>query len=245
MSKILLSALLIFFCGKIVAQNKAQQNIIAIDTARTGTHSSVISGSALKLNILAPLLGYSQLSFEKSVTARGRIEIGVGIIGAGRNLNIQPHFNIGLDRFAPYRYRSGRRNQSGGYLELGYKFMILTNTKRFSQNGLIKANRFEGSYIKPSFLIGAYKFNQFGNDSTAATIRRHHSFGALMVNVGHEFQCGRRTIFDFYMGGGAEIDNVKDGDDLYGHPFVLAVAKDNPSVNFAFTAGFRLGYLLK
>jgi hypothetical protein len=44
------------------------------------------------------------------------------------------------------------------------------------------------------------------------------------------------------MGGGAEMDNVKEGDGLYGHPFVFAEAKDNPTVNFAFTAGFRLGF---
>jgi hypothetical protein len=55
---------------------------------------------------------------------------------------------------------------------------------------------------------------------------------------------GYFKVLELYMGGGAEIDNVKDGDGLYGHPFVLAVAKDNPSVNFACTAGFRFGFIL-
>jgi hypothetical protein len=65
-----------------------------------------------------------------------------------------------------------------------------------------------------------------------------------MLNFGDQWPIGRKLFLEFYMGGGAEIDNVKDGDDLYGHPFVLAVAKDNPSLNFAFTAGFRFGFLL-
>ena len=106
-------------------------------------------------------------------------------------------------------------------------------------------NTFEGSYIKPSFLAGAYSFNQFRDDSTTATIRRHHRFGALMLNLGHQWAYASKIVLELYMGGGAEIDNVKGEDDLYGHPFVLAVAKDNPSVNFAFSAGFRFGFLLE
>ena len=66
-----------------------------------------------------------------------------------------------------------------------------------------------------------------------------------MLNLGHQWAFDSKMVLELYIGGGAEIDNVKDGDDLYGHPFVLAVAKDNPSVNFAFTAGFRFGFLLK
>ncbi|MEO8862327.1 MAG: hypothetical protein ABI358_12930 [Ginsengibacter sp.] len=106
-------------------------------------------------------------------------------------------------------------------------------------------NSFEGAYVKPSFIMGAYSFNQCSDDSIATKIRRHHSFGALLLNVGDQWAIGSRLLFEVYIGGGAEVDNVKGGDDLYGHPFVLAVAKDNPSVNFACTAGFRLGFLFK
>ena len=39
---------------------------------------------AIKINFLAPLLGYSQFSFEKSISPLKSYELGLGIIGAGK-----------------------------------------------------------------------------------------------------------------------------------------------------------------
>jgi len=241
MRKILFSTLLIFFYSQVFAQHEdAKKRIDTVSTNKSSS-SSHNSESVLKLNVFAPLLGYSQFSWEKSVSHHRNIEFGLGIIGAGKNLNIQPHPIFTLARFA--KYRLGHKNQFGGFFEFGYKFIKPFNSKERFQNNFNAVNIFEGPYIKPSFIVGAYSFNQFSNDST--TIRRHHSFGALMLNLGYQWVFDSKIVLEFYIGGGAEIDNVKDGDDLYGHPFVLAVAKDNPSVNFAFTAGFRFGFLLK
>ncbi len=244
MGKILFSTLLIFFSGQILAQNNANKEIVA-GTTNEFPNASLNSESILKVNIFSPLLGYSQFTLEKSFNELRGVEFGLGIIGAGRNLNIQPHtLGLSLDRFAGNYYRLGHKNQFGGFFEFGYKFKKLINSKTKSQNNFGAVNSFEGLYIKPSFIFGAYSFNQFRDDSTTVTVRRHHSFGTLLANFGNQWAINSRIVFEIYFGAGAEIDNVKDEDDLYGHPFVLAVAKDNPSVNFAFTAGFRFGFLL-
>jgi len=246
MRKILFSILLLFFYSQVFAQDISAKERIATAPDNKSSNAPFRSASVLKVNIFAPLLGYSQFSLEKSIGRLRNIEFGLGIIGAGKDLNIQPHFiALGLDRFGPNNYRPGHKNQFGGFFEFGYKFIKRIRSNEIAPNNYNAVNTFEGSYIKPSFLAGAYSFNQFRDDSTTATIRRHHRFGALMLNLGHEFAMGRKIVVELYIGGGAEIDNVKGGDDLYGHPFVLAVAKDNPTVNFAFTAGFRFGFLLK
>ena len=246
MRKILFSTLLLFFYSQIVAQNISAKGRIATVPDNESSNASFKSASILKVNIFAPLLGYSQFSLEKSIHHLRNIEFGLGIIGAGKDLNIQPHsLALSLDRLGPNNYRPGHKNQFGGFFEFGYKFIKPIHSNEISPNNYNAVNTFEGSYIKPSFLVGAYSFNQFRDDSTTATIRKHHRFGTLMLNLGHQWAFDSKIVLELYIGGGAEIDNVKDGDDLYGHPFVLAVAKDNPSVNFAFTAGFRFGFLLK
>ena len=239
--KVLFPTLLIFLYSQGFAQDKFAHERPAPVPDQGYSNSSLRSASVLKMNVFAPLLGYSQFSWEKYTGHHSSLELGLGIIGAGKNLHIE-HRSILSPNF---NYRPDHRNQFGGFFELGFKFVKRNKAIKFSGNGFGIINSFEGAYIKPSFIMGAYSFNQFSNDSIATKIRRHHSFGALLLNVGDEWAIGRRLLFEVYIGGGAEVDNVKGGDDLYGHPFVLAVAKDNPSVNFACTAGFRLGFLFK
>lgn len=246
MSKILFSTLLIFFSCQIFAQNKQTEKKIATGTIKKPSNSSLNSESVLKLNVISPLLGYSQFSLEKSIANRRSLEFGFGIIGAGRNLNIQPHtIFVSLDRLSPVNYRPGHKNQFGSFFEFGYKFIKPIKTYKSSKSNFKAMHALNGSYIKPSFIFGAYSFNQFRDDSSLVTVRRHHSFGALMVNLGHQWEFKSRVVLELYVGVGGEIDNVKEGDDLYGHPFVLVIAKDNPSSNLAFSAGFRLGFLLR
>jgi hypothetical protein len=241
MRKILFSTLLLFFYSQIIAQNiSAKERIVTVpDNGYSNAFSK--SASVVKVNIFAPLLGYSQFSWEKYTGHHSSLELGLGIIGAGKNLHIEHRSILSPD----YNYRPDHRNQFGGFFELGYKLVKRIKAIKMLGNNFGMINSFEGAYVKPSFIMGTYSFNQFSSDSIATKIRRRHSFGALLLNVGDQWAIGSRLLFDVYIGGGPEVDNVKGGDDLYGHPFVLAVAKDNPSVNFAFTAGFRFGFLLK
>ncbi len=239
--KVLVSSLLVVVYSPVFAQNKLAHERSAAIPHHGYSNASVRSASVLKINVFAPLLGYSQFSWEKFTSHHSSLELGLGIIGAGKNLHIDHRPILSPN----YNYRPGHRNQSGGFFELGYKFVKPIKAIKMSINNFGIVNNFEGAYVKPSFIMGAYNSNQFSHDSGAVKIRRHHSFGALLLNVGDQRAIGRRLLFDVYIGGGAEVDNVKGEDDLYGHPFVLAVAKDNPSVNFACTAGFRVGFLFK
>lgn len=240
MRKILVSTLLVFLYSQVFAQEKSLHDRPEV-LGRVYSNADLRSASVLKMNVFAPLLGYSQFSWEKYTGHHSSLELGLGIIGAGKNLHID-HRSIFSRN---YNYRPDHRNQFGGFVELGYKFLKRVRADKISANNIGIIKSFEGAYVKPSFIIGVYNFNQFSDDSIATKIRRHHSFGALMLNIGDQWAISSRFLFELYIGGGAEVDNVKSGDDLYGHPFVLAVAKDNPSVNFACTAGFRLGFLFK
>ena len=240
MRKILVSTLLVVLYSPVFAQNNFADDRNAAVPDQGYSIAALRSANVLKMNVFAPLLGYSQFSWEK-YTGRHSLELGLGIIGAGRNLHIDHRPILSPD----YNYRPDHRNQSGFFFELGYKFVKRINAIKMLGNNFAIINGFEGPYVKPSIITGAYSFNQFRHDSMAAKIRRHHSFGALLLNLVDQWEVGSRFLFEGYMGGGAEGDNEKVGDELYGHPFVLAVAKDNPSVNFACTAGFRLGFLFK
>ena len=99
MKKILFSILLLFFNSQIFAQNIPGKERTATAPDNKSSNTPFKSASVLKVNIFAPLLGYSQFSWEKPIGHLRNIELGVGIIGAGRNLNIQPHsLGFSLDR---------------------------------------------------------------------------------------------------------------------------------------------------
>jgi hypothetical protein len=121
------------------------------------------------------------------------------------------------DLFGGNYHRAGHKNQFGGFFKFGYIFRKLINFETKSQNNFGAVNSFEGLYIKPSFISGAYSFNQFKDDSTTVTVRTHHRFGALLANFGNQWVFDSRIVLEIYFGAGAEIDNAKGGDDLYGH----------------------------
>ena len=88
MRKILFSTPLLFCYGQIFAQNIPSKENIATVTDNESPNASFKSAGVLKVNILAPLLSYSQFSFERSINHLRTNEFGLGIIGTGKNLNI-------------------------------------------------------------------------------------------------------------------------------------------------------------
>ena len=93
-----------------------------------------------------------------------------------------------------YNYRPDHRNQSGGFYELGYKFVKRIKAIKMLVNNFGIINSFEVAYVKPSFIMGAYSFNQCSDDSIASQIRRHHSFGDLLLYVGNQGAIGGRLL---------------------------------------------------
>jgi len=109
MRKILVSTLLVVLYSQVFAQNKFAQDRHAAVPDQGYSIAALRSASVLKMNVFAPLLGYSQFSWEKYTGRHSSLELGFGIIGAGKNLHIDHRPILSPD----YNYRPDHRNQSG------------------------------------------------------------------------------------------------------------------------------------
>ncbi|MEO8862326.1 MAG: hypothetical protein ABI358_12925 [Ginsengibacter sp.] len=88
--KVLVSTLLVVLYSQVFAQNKFAHERRAAVPDHGYSNASLQSASVLKMNIFAPLLGYSQFSWEKYTGYHSSLELGLGIIGAGKNLHRTP-----------------------------------------------------------------------------------------------------------------------------------------------------------
>ncbi len=194
---------------------------------------------AIKLNFLAPLLGYTQFSFEKSVAPLKSYELSLGIIGAGKNSEIDDYYINGQNQ--PYR-----RNAFGGFIEAGYKFTKLPN---FYNKGLRMIHLLQGSYVKPTAIFGYYSDNALNYKTGDPVLqKRHNVFGAVVVNLGHQWIFGDKFLLDIYYGLGYAFDNSKSNyddyysDEIYNH-FVIQKTGDGASLGFS--GGIKIGLLIK
>jgi hypothetical protein len=196
---------------------------------------------AVKLNFLAPLLGYTQISFEKSVSPLKGYEVGAGIIGAGKNSPIEDYYING--QYQPYK-----RNAFGGFVEAGYKFNKLPN---FFGKGMRMTHIMQGSYVKPTASLGYYTDNAINYKTGNPVIeKRNNVFGALILNFGHQWVFGDKFLVDLYYGFGYAFDNVKNDNnnnyyystDIYNH---FVVQKAGPGANLGLSGGLKIGLLIK
>ncbi len=194
---------------------------------------------AIKVNFLAPLLGYSQFSFEKSVSPLKSYELGFGIIGAGKNYEIDNFYTNGT--YQPYR-----RNAFGAFIDAGYKFNKLPN---FVNKGARMSHIMQGTYIKPTATFGYYSDNAIDYKTGSAVLEKRNTvFGALILNFGHQWVFGEKFIVDAYYGIGYAFDNRRnDYNDFYltsgDNHFVIQ--KAGPSANLGLSGGIKVGWLIK
>ena len=194
---------------------------------------------AIKINFLAPLLGYSQISFEKSISPLKSYELGLGIIGAGKNYQINDYYING--QYQPYK-----RNAFGGFAEAGYKFNKLPN---FFNKGARMTHIMQGSYVKPTATLGFYSDNAINYKTGNPVLeKRNNVFGAIILNFGHQWVFGDKFLVDLYYGLGYAFDNVKDdynngySTDIYNH---FVIQKAGPGANLGFSGGLKVGLLIK
>jgi hypothetical protein len=195
---------------------------------------------AVKINFLAPLLGYSQFSFEKSISPLKSYELGVGIIGAGKNYQIENFYYNAQNT-------SYKRNAFGGFLEAGYKFNKLPN---FLSKGTRMSHIMQGTYVKPTATLGYYSDNALDyKTGNPVLVKRNNVFGAIILNFGHQWVFGEKFIIDFYYGLGYAFDNVKNDDynnyyssSIYNH---FVIQKAGPGANLGLSGGLKAGLLIK
>ncbi len=196
---------------------------------------------AIKINFLSPLLGYTQVSFEKSVSPLKSYELGIGIIGAGKNYQINDYYING--QYEPYR-----RNAFGGFVEAGYKFNKLPN---FFNKGVRMTHIMQGSYVKPTATLGFYTDNAVNYKTGNPVLeKRQNVFGAIILNFGHQWVFGDKFLIDIYYGLGYAFDNVKNNyndnyyysADIYNH---FVIQKAGPGANLGLSGGLKAGLLIK
>ncbi|MEO8412600.1 MAG: hypothetical protein ABI472_03035 [Ginsengibacter sp.] len=195
---------------------------------------------AIKINFIAPLLGYSQVSYEKSISPLKSYELGVGIIGAGKNYQVEDYYING--QYQPYK-----RNAFGGFAEAGYKFNKLPN---FFGKGMRMTHIMQGSYVKPSATIGFYSDHVINYKTGNPVIeKRNNVFGAIILNFGHQWVFGDKFLVDVYYGLGYAFDNVKDdsynsyySSNVYNH---FVIQKAGPGANLGLSGGLKIGLLIK
>ena len=195
---------------------------------------------AIKFNFLSPLLGYAQFSFEKSVSPLKSYELGLGIIGAGKNYQIDNYYVNG--QYQPYK-----RNAFGVFVDAGYKFNKLPN---FFSKGTRMTHVMQGTYIKPTATLGFYKDNALSyKTGNPVIINRHNIFGAIILNFGRQWVFGEKFLVDLYYGVGYAFDNTKNdnsnnyySDNLYNH---FVIQKAGSGANLGFSGGVKVGLLIK
>jgi len=197
---------------------------------------------AIKINFLAPLYGYTELGYEQSLGVGRAYELSLGIIGLGKSETIEySDFNTG-------QVFSEKRGQAGVFVSGGYKFGKLPDFIIFGKTKM--THLMQGTYAKPILYFGYYKENVVTNKTGVETLEKQHvTFGALQIELGHQWVFSDKFLLDLYWGFGYGVDNKKDdyyySSDKSEEAFNYANARLGTSPGFSFTFGVKCGLLIK
>jgi hypothetical protein len=193
----------------------------------------------LKVDFLGPLLGYSQIGFEKSTGVGKSYEITLGIIGAGKNQRY--NFNWYMNDVV-----LEKRSQLGLAIGVGYKFNKWPN---YLFGKARMTHLMQGAYIKPNFYIGHYAEDRIADKGNNQYVveRQKITFGALQIEMGKQWVFAEQFALDFYGGLGYGADNKKTdgpfGDSYSAYNYINSRGGQSPGVSL--TWGVKIGYLLK
>lgn len=193
----------------------------------------------IKINFLSPLLGYTQVYFEKSISPLKAYELSAGIIGAGKNYQIDEYYFNGTTEVY-------KRDAFGGFLEGGYKFNKLPD---FIRRGTRMTHIMQGTYVKPTVTFGIYGDNALDYKTGSPVLeRRTNVFGAIIINLGHQWVFGDKFLVDIFYGLGYAFDNTKaDYDNYYYNEIYnhFVIQKAGPGANLGVGGGIKIGLLIK
>ena len=199
---------------------------------------------AIKIDFLGPLLGFSQVTFEKSRGVGKGYELSLGIIGAGKSSRIE---------FYDFNYNYVRRNPFGVFLSGGYKFGKLPDFILFGKTRLTHV--MQGTYIRPLVYLGNYSENRiiWKASNTYEVGRQNVTFGALQIEAGRQWVFGDKFLLDIYEGLGYGFDNKKDSyqyqnsTDYFDNTaaYNYANARLGRSPGLPYTFAIKVGFLIK
>jgi hypothetical protein len=187
--------------------------------------------NAIKVNPFSPINGHLAFSFEHSLAPGKSYELGLSFIGLGMTY--------------PDLYDVPPK-PVGTTMRLGFKFI---NQPDFYVKGMRYFHLLNGGYIKPEITVSMYEITRstveqsYFSTKPVSTERRSVVATALLINLGKQWVVSDAVVFDTYIGFGAGYCNYSDEDytpEVFHYGFTVL-----PVVPLAFTAGFRLGILLK
>lgn len=195
--------------------------------------------SAIKINFLAPLFGYTQFNYERSIKPGRSYELSLGIIGLGKRQEVYRNYYINNVNHTQYR------GAAGAFVGAGYKFLTLPN---FIRNGDKYSHVLQGWYAKPEVILAVYSQNDFDSQTQIMkTEKETLAVGAFILNVGKQWVLGDAFLIDIYGGlGYAAVNKTYDSnrssfDDYMGNHFVLNAPEGS---GIAFSGGFKIGLLI-
>jgi len=195
---------------------------------------------AIKVDFFGPLLGYSQISFEKSVRAGRSYELSLGVIGAGKSSRLDYYNND---------FHDVRRKQFGFFASAGYKFGKLPDFVFFGKTRF--SHVMQGTYVKPIIYAGNYSENrlELKANNTYEVGKQNVTFGAIQVELGKQWVFGDKFLLDIYNGLGYGFDNKKGSygysfdDNTSAYNYANARLGRTPGLSYSF--GVKIGLLIK
>ncbi|HEV8507852.1 MAG TPA: hypothetical protein VGQ53_20745, partial [Chitinophagaceae bacterium] len=159
--------------------------------------------NAIKLNFLSPLYGYTEIGFERSTGVGRGYEFSLGIIGLGKSETLEYNYSSSQPETV-------KRGQAGVFISGGYKFGKLPDFLIFGKTKM--SHLMQGTYAKPILYFGYYKENQVMEKANATyeVGKQNVTFGALQIELGHQWVFSDKFLLDLYWGFGYGADNKKD-----------------------------------
>jgi hypothetical protein len=148
---------------------------------------------ALKMNLIAPVLGYTKITYEQVLKPGQSIEITGNIIG------------LGIERTGKPR---------GFGLTAAYKFI---KTPNYYTRGLKVTHQLQGAYVAPTLQFGSfYESNYRYFNSGSEYERPNTTYVAGMLFLGHQSVFGNHFLVDINAGVGVGSFSGNERTGLYG-----------------------------
>jgi len=134
--------------------------------------------AAIKVSFFGPLVGYTNITYERNIRPGRSWEAKACLIGLGRRVV----------------------NESVGFIgTYAYKFY---KKPTFYTSDMKRSHILQGGYIKPEVFTGYTTFNDIFDGGTNTFERRESFTGGLLLNIGKEWVFDDAFVLDLSVGGG-------------------------------------------
>lgn len=205
----------------------------------------------IKINFFGPLYGHTDITYENQTRPGRAYEVTLGIIGLGKNRNIESEFLLG---------DNNKRSAAGLFVSGGFKFQTKPT---YRQKNKRYTHLMQGWFIKPTVTAGAYSQNRirrqrigeenvFGIPVTLygqpVVEKERITFGAIEIKAGKQWVFSNSFYMGFDLGLGYVFDNAESSSGSFDFSDVVrshyAMSKfGSGNTNFAGSLMFQVGIL--